>query len=272
MSTLTNLNRGILLVVLAAAGLLSPNVDVRTRPGVVKPLQIECATPADGGQQEVCAAYERAILDSTVLVHVISRCRERPEGMYWWFDSHATILNDHTLQTHNHYRILGDERCELDAVILYTAEGKGIAWIVDAVKLAEVRRQLDPRQNTCVRQTCTLILDRPYFAPAQSANLAYLEHNALADQIAGWPAVAEVSWHGRPGTTYVQWVRVSGLSTRGDVPVLELADAILEGASGGGVWTTTAEGVLQLGNIWLTRTDGSGSVAALNPASQPTAN
>ena len=88
----------------------------------------------------------------------------------------------------------------------------------------------------------------------------------------GWSTVAEINWRGRPGTTYVQWARVIGLSTRGDVPVLELADDILEGASGGGVWAATADGVLHVGNSWLRRVDSNGSVAALNPAWQPTGN
>ena len=74
-----------------------------------------------------------------------------------------------------------------------------------------------------------------------------------------------VNWRGRPGTTYVQWARVTGLSTRGDVPVLELGEGILEGASGGGVYLVSAEGPVHIGNVRLHRLDGHGSVMALNP-------
>ncbi len=101
-------------IVCAAVALLLLSSAIASPPvGADTPVWISCSAPTDLATAATCAQYAAMILDATVYIRMISYCTDRPEGEYWTFDSHATILDDHTLLTHNHYRILGDGRCTL---------------------------------------------------------------------------------------------------------------------------------------------------------------
>jgi hypothetical protein len=238
---------------------------VRARAPELDAAPIDCSAPRDVAQKAACADYERMILDATIQLQMIARCSERPEAAYWQFDSHATVLNEHTLLTHDHYRILTDRRCELAAFRLYTAEGKSIGGVTDEARLADVVSQLGTERNNCRLETCTLVLDWIRFTSVQTLRLAHTDSTKLADQVGQWPAIAQVNWQGILGSTSVQWTRPRGSRTREGVPVLEVADDILAGASGGGAFMPTAEGLAYIGNSWSTRVDGLGSEIALNP-------
>lgn len=224
-----------------------------------------CASPQGDEAKAMCAAYTQAILDTTVLLRMVSQCTGRPEGMEWWFDSHATILDSRTVLTHNHYRILGDERCVLKTLRLYTPEGKIITEIKDAAALKSVTAQLNPKLANCPLETCVLRLDQPYLRPSSALQVMTLEQEGAAERVAGMAEIAEINWKGYPGSTYVQWTRPVRLARRGNVRVLELSTCIKQGASGGGAYIRTPNALILVGNGWLTKVDVEGSVVALNP-------
>ncbi len=147
-------------------------------------------------------------------------------------------------------------------VTFYTSAGKMIAAFRDAAELAEITRQLHPQGGLCSMEACLLTLPRPALTPPHDLRFVCPERAAMASL----PEVAEINWNGKPGSTFVQWTRPVRLSARGDVPVLEMTSSILEGASGGGVYIPTGNGVTHIGTCWRTRVDAPGSVAALNPA------
>jgi len=230
--------------------------------GADAPLWISCAAPMDLATAATCAGYAEMTLDATVHIRMISRCVERPEGEYWTFDSHATILDDNTLLTHNHYRILGDRRCALRRVTFYTPGGKIIADTREPAALAEITRQLHSQDSRCSLEACRLTLSDTHLIPPYGVRFACPGRAAMINL----PEVAEINWGGKPGSAFVQWTRPVGLSMRGEVSVLEMASGIREGASGGGVYIPTGNGVTHIGTCLRTRVDAPGSVAALNPA------
>jgi hypothetical protein len=184
----------------------------------------------------------------------------------FWYDSHGTILDDRTLLTHHHYLILEDASCTLRAAVFYNSAGHVIKTISDPAHLAKIEGQLRSQGEACHGEFCILALAEPSFTSPRGIHFACPECEWLAEDIAYLPEVAVINWEGYPGSTYVQWTRLEGFSTRSDVPVLEVTAGILKGASGGGAWIVTADGMTHIGNSWRRAVDGSGSVVALNPA------
>ena len=154
-------------IVCAAVALLLLSGAIASRPvGADTPVWISCAAPTDLATVATCAQYAAMILDATVYIRMISYCTDRPEGEYWSYDSHATIVDDHTLLTHNHYRILGDACCTLRLVTVYTPGGKVITATREPAEIAEITRQLHPQGGLCSMEACLLTLPRPGAGPA----------------------------------------------------------------------------------------------------------
>lgn len=229
------------------------------------PVWVSCSAPSDLATAATCAEYAGTILDATVLIRLVSRCADQSGSLKWWHDSHATILDDRTLVSHSHYLILDDASCRLRAIMLYNSAGRIIEILADPALLASIERQLRPRDSSCRGESCTLRFPRPYFTPPTNVRFACPQCEGISAELANLPEVAVINWKGYPGSTYVQWTRPRGLSTRGGVPVLEVTSDIRKGASGGGAWVVTPTGMMHIGNCWRRAVNGARSVVALNP-------
>jgi len=60
--------------------------------------------------------------------------------------------------------------------------------------------------------------------------------------------VAQIDWDGH--STHVDWVRIDAINTQADIPIINVSNCILQGASGGGVYWQGQH----IGNNW-SRTD-----------------
>lgn len=190
-----------------------------------------CANPSSG-QVQKCDEWERRILASTVRLewHVWS---ENDDGSGYTpvdaYAGHATIKDGRYLVTHNHSGIsLSDpENGVLTTVSVFAANGKPI-WLEAPLELVTVAAE----------DAQTLVLD---FGSYSGEGL-FATFGLSSPEFRTWESlplragmeVAQIDWNG--ATAHIDWVTIDAVTGESGTPRLELANAVLPGASGGGVF------------------------------------
>jgi hypothetical protein len=226
-------------------------------------LLVSCSAPRDNEELRQCAAWERRILDATVLLDFTIRCGDK--GMPH-VPSHATVVDDHTLLTHDHFDPLADPQCTVGSLEIASARGHRYPLITDAVLLEQLAQHLRPNATGSNYQARLLRFPSSLFRSVPDLRLETFDDLARVDALALWGEVADVDWRWLPGTTRVQWVRPLRIEQRGAALGLVVDRAVEVGASGGGVFRVTPGGLVHVGNIWGTWHDDDTSIIALNRA------
>ncbi|MCU0504003.1 MAG: hypothetical protein MUC51_19980 [Anaerolineae bacterium] len=256
------------LSLLLMAWILTSSGAVRAEPGANQWATdaISCGMPRDAEEAEQCAGWERRILDATVYLRLRLRCGEQsdlPESEV--VISHATILDNETLLTHDHYDILVDPDCQTVALQATSANGLYFATN-DHALLEDLAVQLRSEPDDTHYQARLVRFPTPLFTP--SAALTFETFTSLPSRrtLSNWGELAEVNWDKSLGTTRVQWTHPLHAGTQGSALGLVLEKPVGFGASGGGVFRITPDGVTHVGNIWGTWQEDGTSIVALNPA------
>lgn len=222
-----------------------------------------CSAPRDDEELRLCAAWERRILDATVLLDFTIRCGDKGVPHV---PSHATVVDERTLLTHDHFDPLADPQCIVASLEIANARGERRPLITDATLLENLAQQLCHNDVGHSHQTRLLRFPAPLFTPVPDLGFERFDDPPKHDAIMTWGEVAEVDWRWLPGTTRVQWVKPLWIEQRGAALGLVVDRAVEVGASGGGVFRVTPGGLVHVGNIWGTWRDDDTSIVALNQA------
>ncbi len=228
---------------------------------------LTCSAPRNEVERRQCAALERRILDATVFLRFTLHCGHNGDrSQVALVPSHATIMDNRTLLTHDHYYPLSDPNCDVVALEVAKVSGELLTEIEDAATLEALARQLRPDPAGSGNQIRVVRFRTLLFTPAPE--LAFETTNRAASnatfQYSG--ELAEINWESFPRATRVEWVRPVALERRGSALGLVVDQAVEIGASGGGVFSITSEGITHVGNIWGTWKDDNTSIVALNQA------
>ncbi len=193
-------------------------------------LPFSCINPLRGEKWK-CAALERQILASTVRLEWRVSTRKDDGSGYDSVGSigHATIVAGRYLVTHNHTSIVSlsnPKDGERVVISVYTANGK-LIWEGSLVAITIV-----------VENAETLVLDFGIYRGAEM----FTTLGMASAELAAWESlplqpgmeVAQIDWNG--ATTHVDWVTIENVITDSGVPRLELANFVMQGASGGGIF------------------------------------
>jgi hypothetical protein len=179
-----------------------------------------------------CDELETQILASTVRLEWHVWMEKDEGGEYTPIDGsagHATIKEGRYLVTHNHSVIsLSDPKSGmLTTVSVFTANGKPL-WLDAPVEFV----------STAAEDVETLVLDfgnygsKGLFAAFGLSSAEFRSWESLA--LHSGEEVAQINWDGK--TAHVDWVKVQTIITEHGMPRLELANFVMPGASGGGVF------------------------------------
>ena len=198
--------------------------------------EIEQETPVDGAlpirdaSGAELAEIEQHILDSTLRIDINSWIMyvEGEGYTHLHGTGHGTVKDGRYLITHNHYgeeltEILRDTAAsEALTVTLYRANGERLM-------------QIPGNSMTVVAVDAeTLLFDfgEGVFPELGVASAAFEEWQSLSLQPG--MEVAQINWDW--SQAHVDWVRIDAVTTQEGVPVLQLANCLEYGASGGGVF------------------------------------
>jgi len=231
---------------------------------------VSCSAPATPEQQASCAALEQQVLGATVFLRFTMYCG--PDGDRSGralVASHATVVDNRTLLTHDHFARLGDVNCDAHSVEVFAARGGLLAEIEDVIVLDDLVRQLRPNRGGDSRQARTLTFPKALLTP--SPGLVFERFNSLPGEavLAGWGELAQVNWRTYPRQTYVQWVKPTSAEMRGAAYGVVVGKQVEIGASGGGVFRVVAGRLYHVGNVWATWQDDDASLVALNRLEAP---
>jgi hypothetical protein len=223
-----------------------------------------CRAPADEQMAAFCAALERQILDATVYLRFTLDCPASGEVLY--LSSRATVMDERTVLTHNHYTDFDEPGCAIVAMEVFTGRGKSLAKLQDPAGLDEMLRWLRHDGDDSSTQARKVAFPQPLFAalnPAVFESFASLPaDNVLTD----WGEVAEINGEPFPWETRIQWVRPLYTEAQGHALGLILDRDVHHGASGGGVYRYAGGQLVHIGNVWGTWEEDHRSLVALNRA------
>lgn len=182
-------------------------------------------------------------------------------------NGHSTVLEGRYLLTHNHFKLplldlLADDfNGELATITLYTADGNFL-W---RGPLTTAGVAFDDSETLLIE-----FLDKDGRGLFESLGVPSADFMAGEEApVAAGSAVAQINWD--QNRAFVQWTKVQVVLNEEDTPVVRLADCLIPGASGGGVFINGAH----IANNW-SRSTGCGkasydealhhSTAALNSA------
>lgn len=222
-----------------------------------------CRVPRDEAERAQCAEWERRILDGTVFMDFSLQCGDR--GMPH-VPTHATIVDERTLLTHDHFDPLADPRCAVATLEIASLRGDLHLILKEAAVLAELARQLHPAEFSRSSQSRLLSFPSPLFTPTSGLSFASFAALPAADTPAAWGEMAVINWQGLLGTTRIQWLRPLWFEPRGGALGLVVDAAVEVGASGGGAFRVTPSGIAHVGNTWGTWREDDTTIIALNPA------
>ena len=253
------------LLVLAVAGGASVHGQAPTAQGQLG--SISCSAPQDSSEIDKCAAMEDRILDATVFVRFTLHCGHNGDrSQVALVPSHATIMDSHTLLTHDHYYPLSDPNCDVVALEVAKASGEMLAEIEDVATLEALTRQLRPDPAGTGAQIRVVRFQTPLFTHVPQLTFEATNRPASHAAFEYTGELAEINWESFPRATRVEWVRPVALERRGSALGLVVNKSIEIGASGGGVFRITPNGIVHVGNIWGTWHDDDTSIIALNQA------
>ncbi len=224
---------------------------------------VTCRAPADEAARKYCAELEEQVLDATVFLCFRVACGNRAGQGQTVVHSHATVVDERTVLTHDHYGWTNNPQCRLVALVVYSGRGARLTEYEDPETLDAVVAGLRPDPAGSHYQSRTLTFPEPLFGVA---NVTYdrVDGEPAADVLAGWGELAEVNWTSYPQQTYVQWVKPSKVEVRGEALALFVQKPVKVGASGGGVFRVVDGRLHHVGNVWATRLQEGTSVVALN--------
>ncbi len=226
-----------------------------------------CSAPANEAERAQCAMLERQILDATVFLRFTLHCGPSgDQSAVALVPSHATILDSHTLLTHDHYFPLSDPTCVVTSLEVATALGEPLAELEDAVVLGDVARQLRSDPPGGGNQTRVVRFLTPLFTPVPDLTFETADRAVSSATFLYSGELAEINWESFPRATRVEWVRPVALERRGAALGLVVNRSVEIGASGGGAFRVTPTGLVHIGNIWGTWRDDDTSIVALNLA------
>jgi hypothetical protein len=181
-----------------------------------------------------CEEMEQKILSTTLRIEIkTSIIYVEGQGYSSLFSNgHGTVMGGRYLLTHNHFRLpllelLADDfNGKLATITLYTADGN-LLWQGPLTTAA-----------VAFEDSETLLLEfLDKNGQGLFGSLGIRSADFAADgspQITAGASVAQVNWDNEQAT--VQWTRVKELFNEAGTPVLQLADCIIPGSSGGGVF------------------------------------
>jgi hypothetical protein len=254
------------LIVFALASAIPSQHVTADQPGA----GMSCSAPRNEEERWQCAVSERRILDATVFLRFTLHCGHNGDrSQVALVPSHATIIDSRTLLTHDHYYPLSDPHCNVVALEVAKVSGEMLGEIEDAAALEALARQLRPNPAGNGAQIRMIRFQTPLFTHVPQ--LTFEATNRLTSHAAFeyTGELAEINWESFPKATRVQWVRPVALERRGSALGLVVDQAVEIGASGGGVFRITPDGISHVGNIWGTWKDDNTSIVALNQAVAP---
>jgi hypothetical protein len=181
-----------------------------------------------------CEEMEQRILSTTLRIE-IKTWIIYVEGQGYsslFSNGHGTVMDGRYLLTHNHFRLpllelLADESDgELATITLYTADGN-LLWQGPLTTAAVAYDDAETLLLEFLDEDGRGLFDALGVPSAEFAA-------AVAQQITPGATVAQVNWD--ENQAYVQWTHVEDLLDEAGTPVLQLADCIIGGSSGGGVF------------------------------------
>lgn len=211
-------------------------------PTMVSP---NCAQPTPELAAD-CTAMEQAILATTVRLEFYrwrdgsdNQLREHIDSGI----SHATVKDGRYLLTHNHFYIDLQESKSGETVrfSIYRANGELLVMDMPITAFSVVAADsqtllLDFQEYAGVGFFDVIDMPSATFAVGESLNLQ------------PGMEVAQVDWDG--ATTHVDWVQVGRVLNNHDTPQVELANVVMPGASGGGIFWNG----YHIGNNWKVAT------------------
>jgi hypothetical protein len=207
-----------------------------------------CANPRGEEDRAACAEIEAQILASTVRIELLTWMSSDGQQKQLLTKSHATILADRYLVTHNHFRhnlsnqveVFGDES-GYAAILLRDTNGR-LLLEYDDLKVFTVVYQDE-------EILVLAFLDEHGKGLFEAANLPsakFADRNVVA--LEEGDELAQIDWDGV--TAHVDWVRVDHVIEFDDVPQIQVDNFPLKGSSGGGVFL---DGV-HVGINWMRNT------------------
>lgn len=224
---------------------------------------VSCRASADEAVRKYCAALEEQVLDATVFLCFRVACGGRASQRQTIVHSHATVVDERTVLTHDHYGWTNNPKCWLAALVVYSGRGVRLAEYENSETLDALVAGLRPDPSGSRYHSRTLTFPEPLFAAA-SVTYDRVDGEPAADVLAGWGELAEVNWTSYPRQTYVQWVKPARVEVRGEALALFVQKPVKVGASGGGVFRVIDGRLYHVGNVWATRLREGTSVVALN--------
>jgi len=228
-------------------------------------IEAMCANEA-AGQSSICREMEQKILATTLRIEIRTWIIYVEGVGYTTLSSsgHGTVMNGRYLLTHNHFQLpllelFADHNGEFATVTLYTAAGD-LLWE-------------GPLTTTAVGfdDTETLLLEfltrdgRGLFESLGLPSAEFLTEGVAP--VGTGTTMAQVNWD--EDQAFVQWTKVKAVADDKGTPIVDLADCLIPGASGGGVflngahvannWSRSAGCVENAGDVSLLY-----STAALN--------
>jgi hypothetical protein len=181
-----------------------------------------------------CQQMEQRILSSTLRVEIDTWIIYVEGQGYTSLSSngHGTVMDDSYLLTHNHFRLPllellgGDFEGEFATVRLYTADGS-LLWQGPLTTAAVAFNDAE-----------TLLLEfwdwdgRGLFDKLGIPSADFTA--SKTQQISSGTTVAQINWDN--DHAYIQWTKVEAAFSDAGTPVIELADCLMPGSSGGGVF------------------------------------
>ncbi|MCU0503219.1 MAG: hypothetical protein MUC51_15965 [Anaerolineae bacterium] len=226
---------------------------------------ISCGVPRDAEEAERCADWQRQIMEATVFLRFSLRCGWKGDRSgSALVASHATIVDSRTLLTHDHFDSLVDPNCTVVALEVAGARNGLYFEIEDVALLGDLVEQMRQDATGSHRQAQLVAFPTSLFASTTPVEFASFEDPLTEETLAGWGELAEVNWAWFRGSTRVQWVHPLRVEERGEALGLVVDRAVEIGASGGGVFRITPEGIAHVGNVWGTWKEDDTSIVALN--------
>ncbi len=221
-----------------------------------------CRTPADEQMAALCAALERQILDTTVYFRFTLDCAASGEVFY--LSSRATVMDERTVLTHDHYTDFDEPGCAIVAMEVFTGRGKSLTKYRDPAQLDDMLRRLRRDGDGSRTQARKVAFPLPLFTDLHAAVFESFASLPADNALTDWGEVAEINGEPFPWETRIQWVQPLYTEAQGQALGLVLDRAVYHGASGGGVFRYTAGQLVHIGNVWGTWEEDHRSLVALN--------
>ena len=174
-----------------------------------------------------CEEMEQTILSATLRIEIKTWIIYL-ENRGWsslFSNGHGTVMDGRYLLTHNHFRLPLLELMA-DDISLYTADGS-LLWQGPLTTAAVV---YDDSETLLLE-----FVERNGQGLFQSLGIPSADFaTGESPQASPGATVAQINWDSE--RAYVQWTQVEAVNREAGTPVVQLADCIIGGSSGGGIF------------------------------------